>query len=165
MTGKPLYMILACNCYSVPNAGKIWADDCNKFMMEHFNQNSWQCHQHIYNPCLYYLQQGVHRIPHSKQEPEFRVGVDPNLGVHYSEHKHPAAEEAWVLIHTDDCDVIGTSNATINDIYKSHNTKWAVKVVNSDFMLRHKAHTQMLQWHGQNYHVYDCIHGWYGEVL
>ena len=84
VTGEPLYMILARNCYGVPNAGKIWADDRNKFMMEHrdFNQNGWRCHQCVYDPCLFYLQRGVHETPRSKQEPEFRVGVDPDPGVH-----------------------------------------------------------------------------------
>ena len=47
----------------------------------------------------------------------------------------PYAEEAWISIHTDDCDAYGTSKKLLKDIYNIHNSKWKAKVVLSNFML------------------------------
>ena len=88
--------------------------------MENFNQNGWTCRQCVCDPCLFYsylpLQRGVHEAPRSKQGLGVRVGVNPAQGGRYSEHKCPAAEAAWVLIHTDDCDAIDTSEAIVDDM-------------------------------------------------
>ena len=49
--------------------------------------------------------------------------------------RRPADEEAWVSIHTDDCDAYGTTTAILNDIHQIIHKQWKTKVVDSDFML------------------------------
>ena len=86
-------------------------------MMEHFNSGGWKCHKCTYDPTLFYISRG-HRT------------IDPA-----DTTRRPAKEEAWVSIHTDDCDCYGTSKDILKDIFAAVNAKWQSKEVDSDFML------------------------------
>ena len=44
-------------------------------------------------------------------------------------------DEALMLIHSDDCDLIGSSKAMMKDIMSRFNAKWGCKEVDSSFML------------------------------
>ena len=120
-TQEPEYILLKKNCYGLPAAGKTWADHRDKFMNEHFNDSKKQysCTQCIYDPCLFYITRGERIRPDSECTSERR----------------PFNEEAWVSIHTDDCDAYGTSDKLLNDIFKAHDTRWKAKLVDSSFML------------------------------
>jgi len=50
--GDPLYIVLRKNCYGVPDAGRIWSQCRDKFLMSHFNSEGWKCHKCTYDPCL-----------------------------------------------------------------------------------------------------------------
>ena len=97
--------------------------------MKRFNDEGWRCHRCTYDPALFYIQRGVNDI-------------DPkDIAVRYDQHGNlnrnlrPAQEEAWVSIHTDDCDAVGSTNKILEDIYQIMNTKWTAKVVDPSFLL------------------------------
>ena len=123
----PLYIVIRKNCYGVPNAGRIWSQCRDKFMMEHFNSGGWKCHKCTYDPTLFYISRG-HRT------------IDP---ADTTKNRRPAKEEAWVSIHTDDCDCYGTSKDILKDIFAAVNAKWTSKEVDSDFMLGIKKRVQL----------------------
>ena len=114
-------MILRKNCYGLPAAGKAWADHRDKFMLEYFNdeKKGYRCQKCVYDPTLFYITKGDRIRLDKDTTPELR----------------PFKEEAWVSIHTDDCDGYSTSKSLLEEIYKSNNTRWKAKVVSSDFML------------------------------
>ena len=116
---EPEYMVLMKNCYGLPAAGKAWADHRDKYMLSHFNKNGYKCVQCTYDPCLFYITKGE------------RINLDSDTTATI----RPYAEEAWVSIHTDDCDAIGTSDSLLTEIYTAHNTKWQAKIVDANFML------------------------------
>ena len=116
---KPLYIVLRKNCYGVPNAGRIWSHHRDSWMMEHFNRDGWTCHKCTYDPTLFYITRN-------------RITIDPK---DVTKTRRPAKEEAWISIHTDDCDGFGTSDAILNDIYNAMNRQWKAKEVDSNFML------------------------------
>ena len=116
---EPLYIVVRKNCYGIPDAGRIWAKCRDTFMMDHFNANGWKCHKCTYDPTLFYISRG-HRA------------MDPST---VTKDRRPAKEEAWVSIHTDDCDCYGTSKSILTDIFAGINAKWRSKEVDSDFML------------------------------
>ena len=116
---KPLYIVLRKNCYGVPNAGRIWAQHRDKWMLEHFNSNGWKCHKCTYDPTLFYITRNQYTI-------------DPK---DVTKTRRPAKEEAWVSIHTDDCDGYGTSDSILNDIFAATNRQWQAKDVDPNFML------------------------------
>jgi hypothetical protein len=123
---EPEYIILRKNCYGLPAAGKTWADHRDKYMNERFNSHDekLQCQQCIYDPCLFYITRGD------------RIRTDDQV----TNDLRPYAEEAWISIHTDDCDAYGTSKKLLTDIYNIHNSKWKAKEVPSNFMLGIKRH-------------------------
>ena len=141
--GEPLYIVLRRNCYGVPSAGRAWAQHRDEYMLSRFNTDGWTCKRSTYDPCLFYITRETFR-PDAQQH-----GCDTHLGVatcdlastqHCPNTKvtrecRPAHEEAWVLIHTDDCDAIGTSKKILKDIYDIHNAKWSAKDVQPDFFL------------------------------
>jgi len=88
-------------------------------MNEYFNSNGWTCHQCQYDPCLFYIA----RYPTGVSEEDV------------TEANRPYKEEAWVLVHTDDCDGYGTSNNILDAIFKATNEKWKAKEVDSSYML------------------------------
>ena len=96
-----------------------WAKCRDTFMMDHFNANGWKCHKCTYDPTLFYISRGHRAMGPSTVTKDMR----------------PAKEEAWVSIHTDDCDCYGTSKAILTDIFAGINAKWRSKEVDSDFML------------------------------
>jgi len=127
-TSQEMYMILRKNCYGHPAAAKAWGDHRDAFLMETFNKNGWKIHKCTYDPCLFYIQRGIHEEPPSKTGIFFKGG-------HLDRRYRPADEEAWVSIHTDDCDAYGTTQKILNDIYSIINDKWKSKLCDSDFML------------------------------
>ena len=127
-TKEPLFMLLKKNCYGLPQAGRLWSQTRDKFMMEHFNKGRWTCHRCTYDPCLFYIQRDV-----QKHVTKSQVKFDPN-GQLLREYR-PAREEAWVVIHTDDCDAVGTSKSILNDIFQAHDQQWQAKCVTADYML------------------------------
>ena len=90
-------------------------------MMSFFNDDKkgCKCTKCVYDPCLFYITKGDRIRSDAETSPTLR----------------PFAEEAWVSIHTDDCDAYGTSEALLDEIYKSNNTKWKAKIVSSEFLL------------------------------
>ena len=118
-TREPEYMILRRNCYGLPAAGKAWADHRDAYMMDHFNNNGYTCKQCTYDPCLFYITRGERIRPDDETTRTLR----------------PYPEEAWVSIHTDDCDAIGTTEAILTDIYTAHDTRWQAKIVDANFLL------------------------------
>ena len=88
-------------------------------MNEYFNEHGWYCHQCEYDPCLFYIA----RRPTGIAEEDI------------TDVKRPYEEEAWVLVHTDDCDGYGTSKKILDDIFEITNQKWKAKEVDSSFML------------------------------
>ena len=123
-------MCLKKNCYGLPNAGRTWAQHRDKFMMEHFNKGNWRCHRCTYDPCLFYIQRGPYTDGETRETGVF-FDKDGKLDV----NKRPAREEAWVMIHTDDCDAVGTSKSILNDIYQAHASRWQAKVIDADYLL------------------------------
>lgn len=117
--GEPLYIVLRKNCYGIPNAGRIWSQHRDQWINEYFNKGGYRCHRCTYDPCLFYITRG-HRT------------IDPSST---SKDRRPANEEAWVSIHTDDCDAYGTSKSLLNDIYKAMAKQWSAKEVDPNFML------------------------------
>jgi hypothetical protein len=113
------YIILRKNCYGLPQAGKLWSDHRDQFMMTNFNKGHWECHKCTYDPCLFYITRGD------------RVREDNKSTL----RQRPFKEEAWVSIHTDDCDSYGTGKTILNDIYDAINTKWKAKLVDPGYML------------------------------
>ena len=97
---EPEYIILRKNCCGLPAAGKTWADHRDKHMMERFNEDDYQCRQCEYDPCLFYVTRGA------------RIHNDGAV----TNELRPYAEEAWISIHTDDCDAYGTSKTLLKDI-------------------------------------------------
>jgi len=122
---EPEYIILRRNCYGLPAAGKHWADHRDKHMMKRWNQQDDQgntlytCKKCVYDPAMFYITKG----------PKLRADEKCTM------HLRPYEAEAWVSIHTDDCDAYSTSKQMLEDLYKDHNTTWKAKVTSSEFML------------------------------
>ena len=116
-----IIIILRKNCYGLPAAGKNWADHRDKHVIERFNNDdeNVRCQQCVYDPCLFYITRG------DRMRKEEEVTND----------LRPYAEEAWISIHTDECDAYGTSKKMLTDMYNIHNSKWKAKEVPSNFML------------------------------
>lgn len=121
----PEYIILRKNCYGLPAAGKTWADYRDKHMLERWNsshdngRDEVSCTKCVYDPALFYITRGKRLRPDEECDMQHR----------------PFHEEAWVSVHTDDCDGYSTSHKLLEDIFKDHNTTWKAKVTASDFML------------------------------
>lgn len=123
----PEYIVLRKNCYGLPAAGKHWAEHRDAYMMKRFNtavggvsrEGDYTCTQAVYDPTLFYITIGP------------RIRTDKEC----TDDLRPYKQEAWVSIHTDDCDAYSTSKELLEEIYKAHNTKWKAKVTSSDFML------------------------------
>ena len=118
---EPEYMVLRKNCYGHPAAGKAWADHRDAYMNEAFNNagEKLRCKQCTYDPCLFYITKGD------------RLCEDDDA----TDTKRPFKEEAWISIHTDDCDGYATSAKLLDMIYTAHATRWKAKVVDSSFLL------------------------------
>jgi len=107
--GKPIEtkMLLLRNLYGHPAASRAWSQTRDSFIMSEFNDN--------------------------KEMPGYEVHkciMDPCL-FRYTK----GDDEVLMLIHSDDCDMIGSSTEMMKEIMSRFDKKWGCKVVESDFML------------------------------
>ena len=143
------------NCYGHPAASKAWSEHRNEFVMEEFNKPGWEIHRCTYDPCLFYIKKDPKmgwtqdtvdsnypnststssEIGGSKAEVKFLK--DGSLDPAYRPSKH----EAWMSIHTDDCDIVGTSDTILNEIFQIIDNKWKSKIVPASYMLGIKRET------------------------
>ena len=105
--GKPieLKMLLLRNLYGHPAASRAWSKARDGFIMEEFN----------------------------KPDGDFRVHkclMDPCL-FRFTR----GDDEALMLIHSDDCDMVGNNTDMMKEIMSRFDAKWGCKQVDSSFML------------------------------
>ena len=112
VTGEPLYMLLLKNLYGHPQASRLWSRHRDKFIMEYFNnaERGYTCHRCIMDPCLFHI---------TRPNP-----VNKDI-----------QDKALMLIHTDDCDIISSSQEFGNYIKDVCHKEWEVKEINADFIL------------------------------
>jgi hypothetical protein len=108
-TGEELYMILRKNLYGHPTAGMHWEQERNKVIMETFNTRDrlWTCKRCIKDPCLFVIKRTVDKT----------------------------VRRIYMLIHTDDIDMIGDEQEDLKDIYARLSKKWECKVVDPSYVL------------------------------
>ena len=87
-TGEELFMILKKNLYGHPAAGRIFGKQRDTAMLTYFNKNGWECKRCVMDPCLFAV-------------------VKEYLGV---------ICRAWVLVHVDDCEIVGSTQQIVTDI-------------------------------------------------
>jgi hypothetical protein len=111
-TGEPLYMLLLKNLYGHPQASRLWSRHRDKFIMEYFNntEKGYICRRCIMDPCLFHISR-------------------PN------QVNTEIQDKALMLIHTDDCDIISSSQEFGNYIKDVCHKEWEVKEINPDFIL------------------------------
>ena len=163
--GNPLYMIMRKNCYGHPAASKAWSDHRDQFLMERFSRPGWSITKCTYDPCLFYVQKDPKLCSTSKDgittwksktNPDTRISSDVKFddkGILDPTYR-PASGEAWISIHTDDCDAVGTSDNLLNEIYSIIDAKWKSKIVPENYMLGVKRTTTVdpkTQYH-------SCVH-------
>jgi len=101
--GEETFIVMRKNLYGHPAAARAWSKTRDEFIMRHFNEHGWTCHQARGDPCLFYIMKGD--------------------------------QYAWMLIHTDDCDAVGSSDEILKEIMKAMDTEWKVKEVTSEYIL------------------------------
>ena len=100
--------------------------------MEEFNKPGREIHRCTYDPCLFYIKKdpkiGWTQEPVDSNCPnptstssevggskaEVKFLKDGSLDPAYRPSKH----EAWMSIHTDDCDIVGTSDTILNENFQ-----------------------------------------------
>ena len=116
--GNELYIVLRKNLYGVPSAARAWSQERDRFLDKYFNQDhgkgEWSCHKCTMDPSMFYFTRS-----------EFTDSIG-NL--------YPEAG-ALAVIHTDDCDMIGSDESILNEITQICHDEWEVKEVNPNFML------------------------------
>ena len=123
--GKPIEtkMLLLRNLYGHPAASRAWSQTRDSFIMPEFNNN--------------------------KELPGYEVHkciMDPCL-FRYTK----GDDEVLMLIHSEDCDMIGSSTEMMKELCSRFDKKWGCKVVDSDFILgvkRVMKNDPSLQTHG-----------------
>jgi hypothetical protein len=114
--GEPLYAVVRRNLYGSPAASRAWSKARDDFILHHFNKNGWQCNRCINDPALFY-------ITFSGEK-----GVTPPQGVN-------PGDESVLLVHTDDCDCIGSSIGINQFIADAMHKRWEIKITDPEFML------------------------------
>ena len=109
--GRELYMLLMSNLYGHPAASRAWSQHRDEYMLQYFNKpdGPWTCTRCRMDPCLFRFT---------------RCGKNGEPD-----------DEAIALIYTDDCDVIGSSQAILDEIFHVINERWGAKEVGADFVL------------------------------
>ena len=122
-TKEELYCILRKNLYGHPAAANAWSTHRDSEILRLFNNDQWSCHQAEMDPCLFhFVRKG---IKHG------RVVTD-NMRAILDE---PEISQAWVSIHTDDLDSVGTDDQILECIFKTLDDRWKIKATPPDFML------------------------------
>ena len=81
-------MLLVMNLYGLPQGGRLWEQQRNKVILSEFNDD-----------------QTGYTCKRSRREP----------CLFYIRKGH---DKAYMIIHTDDCDMVGTSDDILGDIHR-----------------------------------------------
>ena len=114
-TGEELFMVLRKNLYGHPAAGKHWQDERNKVILETFNAQGWTCYKCVKDPCLFVIS---------------RMTGD-------------VMTKSYMLIHTDDIDMIGEKEEDLQEIHRLLSKKWKCKLIDPSYVLGVKRHITM----------------------
>lgn len=114
-TGEELFMILRKNLYGHPAAGKHWQDERNKVILETFNTQGWTCHKCVKDPCLFVLSRTIEGV----------------------------TARTYMLIHTDDIDMISEREGDLQEVHRMLSKKWECKIIDPSYVLGVKRHITM----------------------
>ena len=150
--GETLYMVLERNLYGMPSAARGWGLHRDKFILQHFNEGNWRCTRSRMDPCLFVIDRlptihgtgGDSREPRSARQQadppaediphrDLPTGEEDMLDV--EDLKAKGIHRSWVLIHTDDCDMYGTSSSVLQEINQALDDEWKTEIVPSEFVL------------------------------
>lgn len=113
--GNPLYMLLLKNLYGHPAASRAWSKTRDAFILEYFNDPKlmpgWSCRRCRADPCVFRF-----------------TFTDPRK-------EDAKMQEAIALIHTDDVDMVGSSEEMMKQIFTVCDKKWGCKEVSPSFVL------------------------------
>jgi hypothetical protein len=114
--GNPLYAVVRRNLYGSPAASRAWSQARDKFILSKFNEDGWACTRCINDPSLFYVTfvggEGI----------ESPKGITPG-------------DESVFLVHTDDCDCIGSNEEINKYIADAMHKRWEIKFTDPEFML------------------------------
>ena len=123
------YIVLRRNLYGMPDAARAWSQCRDKFLLSHFKKMGWAVKRSICDPCLF----------HFIKPPVKPKGGDSHPKGNSSSQGQ--VEECLAIIHTDDVDMIGSSEEILKEIMDECDKEWKVKEVPSDFILGVKRET------------------------
>ena len=104
-TGEELYGKLIKSLYGSPPAGRNWSKLRTTWTLETFNDHEWTVKKLRADPCLF----------------DFR--------------HNSSGRQSVLLVHTDDCDLIGESKADLTLIAQKFDERFGIKIVDEDYML------------------------------
>jgi hypothetical protein len=109
--GNELFICCEKNLYGAPNSGRNWSKHRDKTLLEEFNKDGspWTCNVCEMDPCLFHFT--------------------------YTHADTQIVDEYWAVIHTDDIDVVCTSDFIIDEIFKRLDEIWKLKIVDSGYIL------------------------------
>ena len=122
-TKEELYCILRKNLYGHPAAAYAWSAHRDGEILRLFNNDQWSCHQAEMDPCLFHFK----RLGKKHGKP-----VTDNMRELLDD---PELSQAWICIHTDDLDSVGTDDEILESILDTLDNRWSVKRTDPDFML------------------------------
>ena len=111
-TGEILYLLQMKNLYGSPPAGRHFAKQRNKTLLERFSQGDWSIIRTRMDPCLFLI----------KRAYKDSAGTITVL-------------RGWMLAHVDDCDLVCEGQTITDDIMAICQDIWKCEVISSDFML------------------------------
>ena len=124
---EPLYILMDKNLYGHPAGARNWTICRDEFINEYFNKGEWVCHHCVdTDPCLFHIK----RLAEPRQ-----TATCDTCGTTVPPKDEVVVDEMWVLIHTDDCDLYGTTDDILASFEKVIDDKWGIKSVNPEEQL------------------------------
>jgi hypothetical protein len=150
VTGEELYRILLGSCYGLPQSSKIWSELRDKWFIDNFNSNGWTCRKSRRDPCLF-----IFTRDKAVKRPTGKAGrymtkitqVVPSPFHHHARAtttggegdfnitNHAKKDFVFLVVHTDDIDIVGTSKADINLIVQRVHDRFKVTTSDPEVML------------------------------
>jgi len=150
VTGEELYRILLGSCYGLPQSSKIWSELRDKWFIDNFNSKGWTCRKSRRDPCLF-----IFARDKAVKRPTGKAGrymtkitqVVPSPFHHHARAtttggdgdfnitNHAKKDFVFLVVHTDDIDIVGTNKADINLIVQRVHDRFKVTTSDPEVML------------------------------